>query len=65
MDSDSKCLQPELNDEQWLLIADLFPNKQMGAKAAPRLLRGHFLVLRSGPQWKDMPSRFPSYVICR
>ena len=31
MDSDSKRLQPELTDEQWLLIADLFPNKPMGA----------------------------------
>ena len=70
MDSDSKHLQPELNDEQWLLIADLFPDKTVGAKGGRPTAKsrdcfeGILWVLRSGARWKDMPSRFPSYVTC-
>lgn len=70
MDSDSKRLQPELNDEQWLLIADLFPDKPVGAKGGRPTAKsrdcfeGILWVLRSGARWKDMPSRFPSYVTC-
>ena len=70
MDSDSKSLQPELNDEQWLLISDLFPDKRVGAKGGrPTALsrncfEGILWVLRSGARWKDMPPRFPSYATC-
>ena len=61
-------LRPELTDEQWSLIADLFPDKPVGAKGGrPRArsrdcFEGILWVLRSGARWKDMPSRFPSYV---
>ena len=70
MDSDSKSLQPELSDEHWLLIADLFSNKPMGFKGgrpaaqSRACFEGILWVLRSGARWKDMPSRFPSYPTC-
>ncbi len=67
---DTNDLQPELIDEHWLLIADLFsnptPNPQGGRPMAdPRAcFEGILWVLRSGARWKDMPPRFPSYVTC-
>lgn len=71
MDSDlNNGLQPELTDEQWSLIADLFPDKPVGPKGGRRRVRsracfeGILWVLRSGARWKDLPSRFPSYATC-
>ena len=61
---------PQLSDEQWLLIADLFPDPVMtvaGGRppiAARPCLEGILWVLRSGARWKDLPSEFPSYVTC-
>ena len=61
---------PQLSDEQWLLIADLFPEQVMtraGGRppiAARPCLEGILWVLRSGARWKDLPSEFPSYVTC-
>ena len=49
MDSDLNGLQPELTDEQWSLISDLFPEKPVGPKGGRRrsqfscLFRGHSL----------------------
>lgn len=61
---------PQLSDEQWFLIADLFPEKEMtraGGRppiAARPCLEGILWVLRSGARWKDLPNDFPSYVTC-
>lgn len=60
----------EVTDEQWLLIADLFPWQPPGRqggrpKAHPRdCLEGILWVLRSGARWKDLPDDFPSYPTC-
>ena len=51
--------KPQLTDEQWLLIADLFPHEKpgkLGGRPAipPRpCLEGVLWVLRSGARWKD------------
>ena len=70
MEPDLNELQPELTDEQWLLIADLFSHAPPGPKGGrPRAnsracFEGILWVLRSGARWKDLPSRFPSYATC-
>ena len=62
--------QPQLNDEQWLLIADLFPWNPPSRKGGrppvpPRpCLEGILWILRTGARWKDLPKTFPSYVTC-
>ena len=61
---------PELTDEQWLLIADLFANPDPSPaggrpRVAPRpCLEGIIWLLRSGARWKDLPERFPSPSTC-
>lgn len=52
----------ELTDEQWGLIADLFPNNE-GKQGAPwknhrQILNGIFWVLCSGAPWRDLPERY-------
>jgi transposase len=60
----------ELSDEQWALIADLFPSSPPNPRGgrprahARRCLEGILWVLRSGARWKDLPRSFPSYVTC-
>ena len=60
----------ELTDEQWQLIADLFPHKKPSRKggrpgADPRAcFEGILWILRTGAPWKDLPSRFPSPTTC-
>lgn len=60
----------ELNDEQWNLIADLFPepprSSQGGRPPAPSraCFEGICWVLRSGARWKDLPTHFPSSSTC-
>lgn len=62
--------QPQLTDEQWLLISDVFPvpvTDPRGGRPrtdARRCLEGILWVLRSGARWKDLPRSFPSYVTC-
>ena len=61
---------PQLTDEQWLLICDLFPVPKPDPRGGrPRVdsrecLEGVLWVLRSGARWKDLPRSFPSYVTC-
>ena len=61
---------PELTDEQWWLIADLFagpkPDPRGGRPRVDprRCVEGILWVLRSGARWKDLPRSFPSYVTC-
>ena len=70
IEPDTRALRPELSDEQWLLIADLFANAKPSPKGGrPRVdpracFEGILWVLRTGARWKDLPSRFPSYPTC-
>lgn len=60
----------ELNDEQWKLIADLFPKPRRSPEGGrpPAESRGCFegicWVLRRGARWKDLPKHFPSPSTC-
>ncbi len=60
----------ELTDEQWNLIADLFPEPSVGPKGGrparePRpCFEGILWILRTGARWKDLPAGFPSPVTC-
>ena len=62
--------QWQLSDEQWFLIADLFPWEAPScAGGRPRVpprpcLEGILWVLRTGARWKDLPKSFPSYPTC-
>jgi transposase len=62
--------KPYLNDEQWNLIADLFPHPPMTtAGGRPRVppracLEGVLWILVSGARWKDLPERYPSPSTC-
>jgi transposase len=70
MESDLNLPQPQLTDEQWLLISDVFPVPVPDPRGgrprtdARRCLEGILWVLRSGARWKDLPRSFPSYVTC-
>ena len=58
-------LQPELSDEHWLLITDLFANPKLSTQRGRPMadLRAYFKgvlwMLRSGARWKDLPRWFP------
>lgn len=62
--------QPELSDEHWGLVADLFSNGRPSPKGGrpkvdPRAcFEGILWLLRSGGRWKDMPPCFPSSTTC-
>ena len=70
IEPDSYLPQPQLTDEQWLLISKFFPvpapDPRGGRPRADvrRCLEGILWVLRSGARWKDLPRSFPSYVTC-
>jgi transposase len=70
MEPDVNLPQPQLTDEQWLLISDVFPVPVPDPRGgrprtdARRCLEGILWVLRSGARWKDLPRSFPSYVTC-
>ena len=60
----------ELTEDQWRLIADLFPNDaRTGLVGRPaiesrRCFEGILWVLRSGARWRDLPTSFPSPATC-
>lgn len=60
----------ELTNEQWQLIADLFPhNPPSSSGGRPRVeprrcVEGILWVLRTGARWKDLPRHFPSPATC-
>jgi len=62
--------KPQLSDEQWLLIKDLFPEPPVNAAvgrprvAARECLEGILWVLRTGARWKDLPTFLPSPSTC-
>lgn len=70
MEPESRRVRPQLSDEQWALIQDLFkPPKRSPLGGRPRVdsracLEGVLWVLRSGARWKDLPDCFPSYPTC-
>lgn len=59
-----------LNDEQWLLIADLFPEPEPSPEggrppaASRACFEGICWVLQTGARWKDLPMSFPSPSTC-
>jgi len=70
MEPDTNFPPPQLTDEQWLLVADLFPVPAPDPRGgrpradARQCLEGILWVLRAGARWKDLPRSFPSYVTC-
>ena len=70
MESDLNLPHPQLSDEQWMLISDVFPVPVPDPRGgrprtdARRCLEGILWVLHSGARWKDLPRSFPSYVTC-
>ena len=62
--------KPFLSDNQWELIANLFPDPPVGPQGGrPRVpnrpcMEGVLWVLRSGARWKDLPERYPSPCTC-
>jgi len=70
MELDMSVPPPQLTDEQWLLISDLFPVPAPDPRGGrPRAdvrqcLESILWVLRTGPRWKELPRSFPSYVTC-
>ena len=61
MEPESNSMRPQLSDEQWATISDLFkPPKTSPQGGRPRVdsracLEGVLWVLRSGARWKDLP----------
>ena len=64
--------QMKLTDAQWELVADLFeehsPKDKQGRGRPPRQARevvnGVLWVLKTGAQWNEMPSKYPSSTTC-
>jgi transposase len=61
----------DLKDEQWNLVAPLFPQpiKRADGKGRPRvddraILNGILWILRTGARWQDLPERYPPYQTC-
>jgi transposase len=69
-ESAKDAVPPQLSDEKWLLICDLFPVPKPDPRGgrprvdSRRCLEGVLWVLRSGARWKDLPRCFPSYATC-
>ena len=54
-------LRHRLTDEQWNLIADLFPEpKRTGRPPSDprRMIDGALWILNTGVQWRDLPAEF-------
>jgi transposase len=60
--------RPQLNDQQWAMIEDLFvgpgPDPRGGRPraAARHCLEGILWVLKGDSRWKHFPACFPTYV---
>lgn len=61
----------ELADEQWAVIAPLFPElaiREDGRGRPPTdtraVMNGVLWILRTGAPWRDLPGRFPPYQTC-
>jgi transposase len=70
MDPVANSMRPQLIDELWARLSDLFkPPKTSPQGGRPRIdshacLEGVLWVLRSGAHRKDLPRCFPSYPTC-
>ena len=52
-----------LTDEQWKLIADLFPTRDPNSRGRPQrdrreIVDGIVWILRTGAPWRDLPEEF-------
>ena len=61
----------ELTTAQWELLEPFFPYRDLlqGRPGRPRhharpVLEGILWILRTGAQWKELPSQFPPYQTC-
>ena len=61
----------DLTDAQWAFIEPLLPKlpKRIDGRGRPwrdsrAVLNGILWVLRTGAQWAELPSRYPSYQTC-
>lgn len=61
----------QVTDEQWAVLAPLFPElkpREDGRGRPPvdtrAVLDGVLWILRTGARWQDMPERFPAYQTC-
>lgn len=63
-------LEEQLTDEQWQLVAHLFPTKPRSPKGGRppadtrKCVEAILWVLRTGARWKDVPRCFPSPTTC-
>jgi transposase len=50
----------DLSDEEWAIIAPLFPVQGRGARRGDdrKVLNGVFYILRTGAPWRDLPERY-------
>ncbi len=61
-------LRHRLTDEQWKLIADLFPppNRMGRPRSSARdMFDGILWILNTGAQWRDLPPAFGSKSTCQ
>lgn len=62
--------KPQLTEEQWLIIADLFADPDPSPKGGrPRVpphscMEGILWVLKTGARWQDLPTHLPSPSTC-
>lgn len=64
----------DLTNEQWLVLAPLFPERERQGSSGPRggrpyrsareVLDGIRWVLRTGAPWSEVPSRYPPSSTC-
>ena len=61
----------EISDQEWQVIAPLFPNRESRRDKRGRpltdtraVLNGALWVLYTGQPWKSIPAQYPSYQTC-
>ncbi len=60
----------DLTDAQWAVLEPLFrPQRRAGGRGRPwrdtrSVLNGVLWILRTGAQWRELPSKYPSYQTC-
>lgn len=60
----------DLSDAQWAVLEPLFrPKRRADGRGRPwrdtrSVLNGVLWILRTGAQWRELPSKYPSYQTC-